>query len=215
MFERFTDRARQCVVFAQEEARLLNHDYIGTEHILLSLARDDGQGGSALKANNITYDQVLAQVMVVVGRPEEAPTPGHLPFTRHAKKILEDALREALVFGHNYIGTEHLLLGLLRGVKQQLDDNPVVQILENISADPKALRRTVISQLPAALGRTIALPDYEVTNGALKIDLEDHELSDLDALIAEHGYESPVVRHAIAHLLTRRALALYRELKSS
>ena len=114
MFERFTDRARRVVVLAQEEARMLNHNYIGTEHILLGLIHEgEGVAAKALDSLNINLDAVRQQVEEIIGQGQAAPT-GHIPFTPRAKKVLELSLREALQLGHNYIGTEHILLGLIR-----------------------------------------------------------------------------------------------------
>ena len=114
MFERFTERARQVVVLAQEEARTLKHNYIGTEHILLGLLREEeGLAARVLESLDITVERVRAQVVRIVGSGEEI-TSGQIPFTPRAKKVLELALREALSLGHNYIGTEHILLGLVR-----------------------------------------------------------------------------------------------------
>ena len=114
MFERFTDRARRVLVLAQEEARLLNHSFMGTEHILLGLIHEgDGVAAQALERSGITLEAARIQVEEVVGRAGTAPS-GSPPFTPRAKKVLELALREALQLGHSYIGTEHLLLGLIR-----------------------------------------------------------------------------------------------------
>ena len=114
MFERFTDRARRVVVLAQEEARMLNHNYIGTEHILLGLIHEgEGVAAKALESMGISLDAVRAQVEEIIGQGQQAPS-GHIPFTPRAKKVLELSLREALQLGHNYIGTEHILLGLIR-----------------------------------------------------------------------------------------------------
>ena len=114
MFERFTDRARRVVVLAQEEARLLNHDYIGTEHILLGLVHEEqGVAARALTELGISLEAVRDEVRQTIGQGDSPPT-GHIPFTPRAKKVLELSLREALALGHNYIGTEHILLGLLR-----------------------------------------------------------------------------------------------------
>ena len=114
MFERFTDRARRVVVLAQEEARMLNHDYIGTEHLLLALIRE-GQGvaAKALQSLGISLQAVRHQVEEIIGQGQ-GPKQGHIPFTPRAKKVLELSLREAHQLGHDYIGTEHLLLGLVR-----------------------------------------------------------------------------------------------------
>jgi len=114
MFERFTDRARRVVVLAQEEARMLNHNYIGTEHILLGLIHEgEGVAAKALESLGIALEGVRQQVEEIIGQGQQAPS-GHIPFTPRAKKVLELSLREALQLGHNYIGTEHILLGLIR-----------------------------------------------------------------------------------------------------
>jgi ATP-dependent Clp protease ATP-binding subunit ClpC len=114
MFERFTDPARRVVVLAQEQARLLNHNYIGTEHLLLGLLREgDGVAAKALRALGISLEAVRAQVEATVGQGLRAPT-GHIPFTPRAKQVLEVSLREALQLGHSSIDTEHILLGILR-----------------------------------------------------------------------------------------------------
>ena len=111
MFERFTDRARRVVVLAQEEARMLNHNYIGTEHILLGLIHEgEGVAAKALESLGISLEGVRQQVEEIIGQGQQAPS-GHIPFTPRAKKVLELSLREALQLGHNYIGTEHILLG--------------------------------------------------------------------------------------------------------
>src|SRR5271168_5166249 len=114
MFERFTERARQVVVFSQEEARTLKHNYIGTEHVLLGLLREqEGLAARVLESQDINLERARAQVVRISG-PREEVRSGHIPFTPRAKRILELALREAQTLGHNYIGTEHILLGLLR-----------------------------------------------------------------------------------------------------
>ncbi|GAA3650662.1 hypothetical protein GCM10022224_011850 [Nonomuraea antimicrobica] len=114
MFERFTDRARRVVVLAQEEARTLHHDYIGTEHLLLGLIGEgEGVASLVLDGCGVERDHVRAFVERAVGRGAEAPS-GHIPFTPRAKKVLELSLREALQLRHNYIGTEHILLGLIK-----------------------------------------------------------------------------------------------------
>ena len=113
MFERFTDRARRVVVLAQEEARMLSHNYIGTEHILLGLIHEgEGVAAKALESLDISLEAVRAQVEEIIGQGQQAPS-GHIPFTPRAKKVLELSLREALQLGHSYIGTEHILLALL------------------------------------------------------------------------------------------------------
>jgi hypothetical protein len=149
MFERFTDRARRVVVLAQEEARHLNHNYIGTEHILLGLIHEgDGVAARSLEALDISLEAVRTQVQEIVGHGDEAPT-GHIPFTPRAKKVLELSLREAMSLGHNYIGTEHILLGLIReggGVAAQ------VLVKEGGSLD--RVRQQVIQLLAGYAGGT-------------------------------------------------------------
>src|SRR3984885_13227666 len=114
MFERFTDWARQVIVLAQEEAKMLDHNYVGTEHILLGLIRQgEGVAAKALESLGISLDVTRQEVEEIVGRGQETPS-GHIPFTPRAKKVLELSLREALQRGHNYIGPEHILLGLIR-----------------------------------------------------------------------------------------------------
>ena len=143
MFERFTDRARKVVVLAQEEARMLNHDYIGTEHILLGLIHEgEGVAARALKSLGISLDAVRQQVEEIIGRGQHAP-PGHIPFTPRAKKVLELSLRESLQLGHDYIGTEHILLGLIRE-----GDGVAAQILVKLGADLNRVRQQVLQLLP-------------------------------------------------------------------
>lgn len=114
MFERFTDRARRVVVLAQDEAKALNHNYIGTEHLLLGLISEgEGVAAKALESLDISLEAVRAQVEEIIGHGTSTPT-GHIPFTPRAKKVLELSLREALQMNHSYIGTEHILLGLIR-----------------------------------------------------------------------------------------------------
>ncbi len=142
MFERFTDRARRVVVLAQEEARMLNHNYIGTEHILLGLIHEgEGVAAKALDSLNISLDAVRQQVEEIIGQGQAAPT-GHIPFTPRAKKVLELSLREALQLGHNYIGTEHILLGLIRE-----GEGVAAQVLQKLGADLNRVRQTVIQLL--------------------------------------------------------------------
>ena len=142
MFERFTDRARSVVVLAQEEARLLNHDYIGTEHILLGLIHEgEGVAARALESLGISLEAVRQQVREVVGQGERAPS-GHVPFTPRAKKVLELSLREAKRLGHNYIGTEHILLGLVRE-----GEGVGAQVLINLGADLNRIRQAVVGLL--------------------------------------------------------------------
>jgi ATP-dependent Clp protease ATP-binding subunit ClpC len=142
VFERFTDRARRVVVFAQEEARLLNHNYIGTEHLLLGLLREgEGVAAKALESLGIALDDVRTQVQAIIGQGSEAPT-GHIPFTPRAKKVLELSLREALRLGHNYIGTEHVLLGLV-----EEGEGVAAQVLVKKGATLEAVRGAVLKLL--------------------------------------------------------------------
>ena len=142
MFERFTDRARRVVVLAQEEARMLNHNYIGTEHVLLGLIHEgDGVAARALGSLSISLEAVRRQVEQIIGEGQAAPT-GHIPFTPRAKKVLELSLREALQLGHNYIGTEHILLGLIRE-----GEGVAAQVLQKLGADLNRVRQTVIQLL--------------------------------------------------------------------
>ena len=142
MFERFTDRARRVVVLAQEEARMLNHNYIGTEHILLGLIHEgEGVAAKALESLGISLDAVRQQVEEIIGQGQQAPS-GHIPFTPRAKKVLELSLREALQLGHNYIGTEHILLGLIRE-----GDGVAAQVLVRLGADLNRTRQRVIEVL--------------------------------------------------------------------
>ncbi len=142
MFERFTDRARRTVVLAQEEARLLQHNYIGTEHLLLGLIHEgEGVAAKALESLGIGLDAVRQQVEEIIGRGQQAQS-GHIPFTPRAKKVLELALREAIQLGHNYIGTEHILLGLIRE-----GDGVAAQVLVRLGADLNRTRQRVIEVL--------------------------------------------------------------------
>jgi ATP-dependent Clp protease ATP-binding subunit ClpC len=148
LFERFTERARQVVVLAQEEARTLKHNYIGTEHILLGLLREEeGLAARVLESLDITTERVRSQVVRIVGSGEEV-TSGQIPFTPRAKKVLELALREALSLGHNYIGTEHILLGLVRE-----NEGVAARILLDFDADSDKIRNEVIRMLSGPGGR--------------------------------------------------------------
>ena len=147
MFERFTDRARRVVVLAQEEARLLNHSYIGTEHILLGLIHEgEGVAAKALESLGISLEAVRSQVEEIIGQGGSSPS-GHIPFTPRAKKVLELSLREALQLGHNYIGTEHILLGLIRE-----GEGVAAQVLVKLGADLSRVRQQVIQLLSGYQG---------------------------------------------------------------
>src|SRR5215217_84652 len=170
MFERFTEGARKVVVFGQEEARVLKHDYLGTEHLLLGLLRvEEGLASRVLGALGVASDDVRAQVARIVGVGDEAKS-GEMPFTPRAKKVLDLSLREALSLGHNYIGTEHLLLGLARenegvaarilldfGVDAETVRNEVIRMLSGSSSpsesDVAVARRRVSLTAPRRLGR--------------------------------------------------------------
>ena len=148
MFERFTDRARRVVVLAQEEARMLNHNYIGTEHILLGLIHEgEGVAAKALESLGISLEGVRQQVEEIIGQGQQAPS-GHIPFTPRAKKVLELSLREALQLGHNYIGTEHILLGLIRE-----GEGVAAQVLIKLGADLNRVRQQVLQLLSGYQGK--------------------------------------------------------------
>src|SRR5918992_937112 len=175
MFERFTERARHVVVLAQEEARALNHGYIGTEHVLLGLIREGkGVAAKALESLGISLEAVRRQVEEVVGngqavrlRVEEiigqgrtAPT-GHIPFTPRVKKVLELSLREALKLGHTYIGTEHILLGLIRE-----GEGVAAQVLQKLRADFDRVRQTVLQLLSGYTSEEASGPSFS-TSGVM------------------------------------------------
>nr|MDT0658508.1 Clp protease N-terminal domain-containing protein [Micromonospora sp. DSM 115978] len=162
MFERFTDRARRVVVLSQEEARLFKHNYIGTEHILLGLIHEgEGVAATALESLDISLDGVREQVEEIIGHGQQTPS-GHIPFTPRAKKVLELSLREALQLGHNYIGTEHILLGLIRE-----GEGVGAQVLVKLGAELNRTREAVIRLLSAASETTITLPATAVVPDAL------------------------------------------------
>ena len=192
MYERFTDRARRAVVQAQEEARMLNHNYIGTEHILLGLIHErDSVAARALESLGIGLDVVRQQIEETVGRGQQAP-PEHIPFTPRAKKVLELSLREALQLGHDYIGTEHILLGLIRE-----HDSVAALVLVRLGADLNRVRQQVIQLLQGHQGR-VAMSDWEqdwagsAAGGmslAKEVDRLNAELERLRAILREHGIE--------------------------
>src|SRR6187399_662525 len=151
MFERFTDRARRVVVLAQEEARMLNHNYIGTEHILLGLIHEgEGVAAKSLESMGISLEAVRQQVEEIIGQGQQSPS-GHIPFTPRAKKVLELSLREALQLGHNYIGTEHILLGLIRE-----GEGVAAQVLVKLGADLNRVRQQVLQLLSGYQGKETA-----------------------------------------------------------
>jgi ATP-dependent Clp protease ATP-binding subunit ClpC len=185
MLERFTDRARQVVVLAQDEARMLDHSYVGTEHILLGLVQEgEGVAAKALESLGISLDAVRQQVEEIIGRGQQAPS-GHIPFTPRAKKVLELSLRESLQLGYSYIGTEHILLGLIRE-----GDGVAAQVLVRRGADLNRVRQEVIELL--------ATPPGEEPEPGAKARLEmveqrlaamEQEVGRLRSLLEQHGID--------------------------
>ncbi|GAB2690655.1 ATP-dependent Clp protease ATP-binding subunit [Thalassiella azotivora] len=187
MFERFTDRARRVVVLAQEEARMLNHNYIGTEHILLGLIHEgEGVAAKALESLGISLDSVREQVQEIIGQGQQAPS-GHIPFTPRAKKVLELSLREALQLGHNYIGTEHILLGLIRE-----GEGVAAQVLVKLGADLNRVRQQVLQLLSGYQGKepaTAGGPAEGTPSGSLVLDQFGRNLTQA----AREGKLDPVI----------------------
>jgi ATP-dependent Clp protease ATP-binding subunit ClpA len=176
MFERFTDRARRVMVLAQEEARMLNHDYIGTEHILLGLIHEgEGVAAKVLESLGISLDVVRQQVEEIIGPGQQAPG-GHIPFTPRAKKVLELTQREASAFGHDYIGTEHILLGLIREGR-----GVAAQVLVKLGADLNRVRQQVIQLLYGSRGADAPGKGSRRGNRAHARPLDD-ALARIDAL---------------------------------
>jgi ATP-dependent Clp protease ATP-binding subunit ClpA len=176
MFERFTDRARRAVELAQEEARRLNHNYIGTEHILLGLIREgEGVAAKALESLGISLEAVRQQVKEIIGRGQQAPS-GHIPFTPRAKKVLELSLREANGLGHNYIGTEHILLGLIRE-----GSGVAAQVLVKLGADLNRARQQVVQLLRGRAGEDLISEGSPVPHDALtRADSLDRRLAAIE-----------------------------------
>ena len=167
VFERFTDRARRVVVLAQEEARLLNHNYIGTEHLLLGLIHEsEGVAARSLESLGISLAVVRGRVEDIIGQGVQAPSE-HIPFTPRSKKVLELSLREALALGHNYIGTEHILLGLIRE-----GEGVAAQVLVAVGASLETVRARVLATLPERESLATLRHDYE-TEGLELADLAD------------------------------------------
>ncbi|MBA3399123.1 MAG: ATP-dependent Clp protease ATP-binding subunit, partial [Acidimicrobiia bacterium] len=187
MFERFTDRARRVVVLAQEEARMLSHNYIGTEHILLGLIHEgEGVAAKALESLGISLEAVRAQVEEIIGQGQQAPS-GHIPFTPRAKKVLELSLREALQLGHNYIGTEHILLGLIRE-----GEGVAAQVLVKLGADLNRVRQQVIQLLSGYQGKETAIagaPSEGAPSSSLVLDQFGRNLTQA----AREGKLDPVI----------------------
>ncbi|HEX3327014.1 MAG TPA: ATP-dependent Clp protease ATP-binding subunit [Actinomycetota bacterium] len=202
MFERFTDRARRVVVLAQEEARLLNHNYIGTEHILLGLIHEgEGVAAKALESMGISLERVRQQVEEIIGAGQSPPS-GHIPFTPRAKKVLELSLREALQLGHNYIGTEHILLGLIRE-----GEGVAAQVLVKLGADLGRVRQQVIQLLSGYSGskETAGAGGGEAPQGSLVLDQFGRNLTQLareNKLDPVIGREKEIER--VMQVLSRR-----------
>ena len=203
MFERFTDRTRRVVVLAQEEARMLNHNYIGTEHILLGLIREGrGVAARALESLGISLEAVRQEVEGIIGLGQQAPS-GHIPFTPRAKKVLELSLRESLQLGQDYIGTEHILLGLLRE-----GDGVAAQVLVKLGADLNRVRQQVTQLVTGRHGEEVTgeaswqgeraragLPDDAFT----RIDALDQEIAqarrEKDAAIDRQDFDAVTALH--------------------
>jgi ATP-dependent Clp protease ATP-binding subunit ClpC len=191
MFERFTDRARRVVVLAQEEARLLNHNYIGTEHILLGLIHEgEGVAAKALESLGISLEAVRAQVEEIIGQGQSAPT-GHIPFTPRAKKVLELSLRESQQLRHGNIGTEHILLGLLRE-----GEGVAAQVLVKLGADLPRVRQQVIELLslePAEAEDQDENPETGIVAAIASVFEENRDLRAevrrLREILQRHGIE--------------------------
>ena len=203
MFERFTDRARRVVVLAQEEARMLNHNYIGTEHILLGLIHEgEGIASKALESMGISLESVRTQVTEIIGEGQQAPS-GHIPFTPRAKKVLELSLREALQLGHSYIGTEHILLGLIRE-----GEGVAAQVLTKLGADLNRVRQQVIQLISGYQGKepvTAGVPNEGVPAGSAVLDQFGRNLTQA----AREGKLDPVIGRSkeierVMQVLSRR-----------
>jgi ATP-dependent Clp protease ATP-binding subunit ClpC len=192
VYERFTDRARRAVVQAQEEARMLSHNYIDTEHILLGLIHErDGVAAQALESLGISLDLVRQQIEEIIGRGQQAP-PEHIPFTPRSKKVLELSLREALQLNHDYIGTEHILLGLIRE-----GDGVGAQVLVKLGADLNRVRQQVIQLLQGHQDMVVMSGREKEWAGSVagstslarEVDRLNAELERLRAILREHGID--------------------------
>ena len=223
MFERFTDRARRVVVLAQEEAKMLNHNYIGTEHILLGLIHEgEGVAAKALESLDISLDAVRQQVQDIIGQGQQSPT-GHIPFTPRAKKVLELSLREALQLGHSYIGTEHILLGLIRE-----GEGVAAQVLVKLGADLGRVRQQVIQLLSRrtknnpvligepGVGKTAVVEGLAqaIVNGDVPEILADKQLYTLDlgSLVAGSRYRGDFeerLKKVLKEIRTRGDIILF------
>src|SRR5712691_11454976 len=201
MFERFTAKARHVVVLAQDEARELNHNYIGTEHILLGLIHESqGLAARVLTGQfGLTLDGIRQEVTAIVGTGKK-PQSGHIPFTPRAKKVLELSLREALQLSHNYIGTEHILLGLIRE-----GEGVAAQVLQKLGADLNRVRQQVIQLLSGHIGKGEGQPGEVAPQGSMVLDQFGRNLTQqaretkLDPVI---GREKEIER--VMQVLSRR-----------
>jgi ATP-dependent Clp protease ATP-binding subunit ClpC len=199
VFQRFTDRARRVVVLAQEEARTLRHNYVGTEHVLLGLVREgDGVAARALESMGITLEDVRRQVEELIGKGQAAPT-GHIPFTPRAKKVLELALREALELGHNYIGTEHVLLGLIRE-----GESEAAQVLEALGATMDRVRQAVMGVVSGHAEGQAAAAGGTAETTAVMSEVVPEDVS----APAESFPSCPTCRSSLADTLAVRTLEL-------
>jgi ATP-dependent Clp protease ATP-binding subunit ClpC len=208
MFERFTDRARRVVVLAQEEARMLNHNYIGTEHILLGLIHEgEGVAAKALESLGISLEAVRQQVEEIIGQGQQAPS-GHIPFTPRAKKVLELSLRESLQLGHNYIGTEHILLGLIRE-----GEGVAAQVLVKLGADLNRVRQQVIQLLHGRQGEEPEGPaearrEHRPLSGVVaRVDAIDARLSAVERRVGA-GPDTSDLDQQIAEVRRERQAAV-------
>src|SRR4028118_670092 len=211
MFERFTERARKGVGPAQDEARHFNHNYIGTEHLLLGLLREDeGVAAQALSSLNVTLDEVREQVESIVGYGEEG-TGAQAPFTPRSKKVLELALREALQLGHNYIGTEHILLGLVRE-----SEGVAARVLSNLGVDPDKVRREVVRMLGGGRSQRGRSGSGEAAGGGRGVEAKRPKTRQLDqygrnlTAFADESKLDPVIGRSqeierIMQILARRS----------
>jgi ATP-dependent Clp protease ATP-binding subunit ClpC len=198
MFERFTDRARRVVVLAQEEARLLDHNYIGTEHLLLGLIQEqEGVAASALVAMGVELQTVRTQVEEMIGRGHDPPG-GHIPFTPRAKKVLELSLREALQLGHDYIGTEHILLGLIRE-----GEGVAAQVLEKLGVNLVRVRVTVMQLLS---GYPKSGSEISETDPAARFTEATIEAPGFDPVEISNLPRCPGCRRELGGTLVHRAL---------
>ncbi|MGH9209780.1 MAG: Clp protease N-terminal domain-containing protein [Acidimicrobiales bacterium] len=205
MFERFTDRARRVVVLAQEDARLLNHNYVGTEHVLLGLLHEgEGIAAKVLESERLALGGLRRQVEETIGRGESTPS-GHIPFTPRAKKVLELSLREALELGHNYIGTEHLLLGLLRE-----GEGVAGQVLATNGVDINRVRRKVNEALS---GGGVPLEAQPAPSGRPSV-FEMGVAQGVSGEAARRGHEEPGSEHVLLWLLTLSGSGVVRALEA-